>query len=151
MRLDKVRMAITLATKAHAGQFDKAGKPYIFHPIRVSLCMDDDNSKIVALLHDVVEDTDVTLEQIERKFGVVISRAVDAISRRSEETYMEYLRRMRNNDLALKVKFADIRDNLLPERKYEGRNDKKYIKALVYLHRFKKLTKNKEYSTVVPK
>ena len=60
--------AMNLAYSAHHGQFDKGGVPYIFHPIHLAECMDDEISTCVALLHDTVEDTDVTLEQLEKEF-----------------------------------------------------------------------------------
>jgi (p)ppGpp synthase/HD superfamily hydrolase len=107
--LDK---AIAFAVHAHAGQKDKAGVDYILHPIRVMLAMTKDVDRIVAVLHDVVEDCGVTNSEIEVGFGKVVSDAVDAISHREGEGYPDYWRRVANNPIATRVKLADSNDNL---------------------------------------
>lgn len=111
-----------IATHAHDGQFDKAGMPYILHPLRVSEAVRHLGEKfqVVAVLHDVVEDTDITLEQIYEEFGEAIGKGVRGITKREKigghESYREYLDRVRGNRLALQVKLADMNDNSRPER-----------------------------------
>lgn len=105
--------AIALAAKAHQGQFDKAGAPYILHPLRLMFRLQDTNARIVAVLHDVVEDTDITLGDLrERGFSEEVINAVDALTRRNDETYEEFTERVAPNPLARAVKIEDLRDNL---------------------------------------
>lgn len=116
IHLTELQIAISMAVKAHAGQYDKAGYPYILHPIRVSEAVDGYEAKIVAVLHDTLEDTDLTYEEIKSCFGQDIADAVLAISKLEKingkrETYREYLDRVRNNSLAKQVKLADMADN----------------------------------------
>ena len=103
--------ALEIATRAHAGQ--KYGQQdYSEHPLRVAEAVDDPTLKIVALLHDVVEDSDVTVEEIRNHFGSVVAKAVDVITRK-DETYSDYINRVAVvGDLARKVKIADLQDNL---------------------------------------
>jgi GTP diphosphokinase / guanosine-3',5'-bis(diphosphate) 3'-diphosphatase len=105
--------AIVLAEHAHRGQVDKAGKPYIEHPLRVMQGMDSDIARIVAVLHDAVEDSALTLEQLlEAGFDTDIVMAIDAITKRPEEVYDIYLERIMANPVALQVKIADMLDNM---------------------------------------
>lgn len=108
--------AIKLAVEAHADQLDKGGKPYILHPIRVSEAVDTIEQKIVAVLHDVVEDTDIELYDIYSEFGTEIRNAVDAMTHRKGETNYDYMRRVAENEIAKVVKLADMRDNFSPSR-----------------------------------
>ena len=104
--------AITLAKKAHEGQVDKGGNPYIGHPLRVMNQGENDEEKIVGVLHDAVEDSDLTLEDLRvAGFSDRIVEAVDAITKREEEKRKDYLKRVGDNPLALKVKIADMSDN----------------------------------------
>lgn len=104
--------AINLAYQAHEGQVDKAGAPYILHCLRVANAMVTTDEKIVALLHDVVEDTEITFEYLEHEgFSEEVVTAVKAITRELEETYNDYLLRVARNELAYKVKLADMLDN----------------------------------------
>jgi len=109
-----------LATRAHQGQVDKSGQPYIGHPARVAARTRDqgDGNQVeaVAWLHDVVEDTEVTLADVESAFGAEIAQAVDAMTRRPDEEPDRYYARVADNPIALRVKRADIADNLDPER-----------------------------------
>lgn len=113
-----VATAMLVATLAHAGQVDKAGRPYIDHPRRVVELLDDpsDEEKTVGWLHDVVEDTPVTLEAIEQTFGPVIADAVDAITHRPHEPSTLYYERVRQNPIARAVKIKDVTHNSDPER-----------------------------------
>ena len=126
----QVQKALALAINSHFGQNDKCGQDYILHPIRVSQSFTGYNEKIVALLHDVVEDTEVTLGEIEEKFNTMIALAVESLTHRKGEAYNDYIERVKLNPLATIVKIADITDNLDPSRQYKGRNDKRYKKAL---------------------
>lgn len=113
-----VETAILLATNAHRGQTDKAGQPYIFHPLRVMLAVPPyEWLQAEAVLHDVVEDTDVTLEQL-RDWGFPerVVQGVDALSRRPGESYDDLIARVKGNLDAVLVKPEDILDNMRPER-----------------------------------
>ena len=104
--------AFEIAKKAHAGQKDKAGVEYILHPMTVASKMHTDVERAVAYLHDVVEDTNVSLSDL-CKAGMTeeIVRAVDAITKREGEPYDSYILRLSQNPLAVKVKIADMEHN----------------------------------------
>lgn len=108
--------ALDFAFKAHAGQVDLGGDPFILHPIRVAMRLETIAERTVALLHDVVEDTPVTVDEIAKEFGGTIARAVDALSRRKTETYEEYILRVKQDPLAVVVKLADLADNMSDHR-----------------------------------
>lgn len=108
--------AIILAVHAHEGQFDKAGFPYVLHPLRVAESLETEEEMIVGVLHDVVEDTDITLSDIAFKFGFDVAEAVDSIAKRENEPYRDYLDRVRRDPIALRVKLADMTDNSSPAR-----------------------------------
>lgn len=132
--------AIKLATEAHAGQVDKAGQPYILHPLRVMSAMTSDVEKIVAILHDVVEDTNLSCDDLYWSIGFSpeIVQAVAALTRGKDEEYFDVIHRLMLNPIARAVKIADIRDNLDPGRelpndpKASARTDK-YRRALAML------------------
>lgn len=111
---------LSLAARAHAGQLDKAGQPYILHPLRVMLRLTDPRDRIVALLHDTVEDTSVTFEEL-RALGYTeeLLAALDSVTRRASEDYEEFVARSAENDIGRRVKLADLADNMdlrrLPE------------------------------------
>lgn len=105
--------AILLAMRAHAGQKDKAGGPYLLHPLRVMLGVEGDEARQAAVLHDVVEDTPITLEVLRQEgFSEAVVTAVDALSRRPEEKYAAFIQRLKGNPLARRVKLADLADNM---------------------------------------
>ncbi len=105
--------AISIATRAHAGQLDKAGQPYILHPLRLMLKFQAKDEMIVAVLHDVVEDSSFTLESLkEYGFSETIISAIASLTKREGESYENFILRASSNDLARKVKVADIQDNL---------------------------------------
>lgn len=119
---EQVEKASKLAEELHRDQLDKAGKPYILHPRRVAGDLQirgySTDHQIVALLHDVVEDCPgVTLESL-RADGITDRQleAIDAISRRDDEKYADYIRRCAKNPIAKQVKIADLYDNLSPAR-----------------------------------
>jgi (p)ppGpp synthase/HD superfamily hydrolase len=130
-----LKNAILMAIKAHAGQVEKSGGAYISHPLRVlELLMDEDYlTCVVGVLHDVVEDSDVTLEDVRREFSDEVADAVDSVTRRESETYFEFVERAMKHPVGRKVKLADLKDHLRP-----GHEDhipesliKRYKKALV--------------------
>jgi (p)ppGpp synthase/HD superfamily hydrolase len=105
--------AILCAVKAHAGQKDKAGAPYILHPLRIMMKMDSQAGMIAAMLHDVVEDSSVTLADLRAEgFSEEVIAAVDHLTRREGEAYEIFINRLRHNPLAVKVKLADLEDNM---------------------------------------
>ncbi len=108
--LDK---AIAIASKAHAGQVDKAGRPYILHPLRLMLKFRNEDEMIVAVMHDVVEDSDISLDELKNSgFSEVVTQAIDCLSKRNGESYEDFILRIANNALARKIKVEDIKDNL---------------------------------------
>lgn len=108
-----IEKAILIATNAHNGQTDKAGKPYILHPLRVMMSVDSMDEKIVAVLHDVIEDTFITIKDIENTgFSSEVVAALDALTRRDGESYERFIVRVMTNRTACIVKLADLEDNM---------------------------------------
>jgi (p)ppGpp synthase/HD superfamily hydrolase len=108
-----IEEAIIWATEVHRGQVDKAGNPYILHPLRVMLRMTSAEARFVAILHDTIEDSDHTLDDLRALgYSETIIAAVDAITRRDDETYEEFIQRLKPNPLARAVKLADLLDNM---------------------------------------
>ena len=106
-------LAIAIAKKAHAGQIDKADQPYILHPLTVMAQMEDVESKIVALLHDAIEDSDLTITELSQQgFPELITEAIAAITKLDGELYDDYLLRVMGNAIARKVKIADVSHNM---------------------------------------
>lgn len=103
--------AMKLAYKAHHGQVDKGGIPYIFHPYHLAEQMPDEYTTCVALLHDVVEDTDVTLEELAKIFPREVVEAVAVMTHGEDEPYLDYVQRISANPIARIVKLADLHHN----------------------------------------
>ena len=103
--------AMKIAYEAHHGQVDKAGVPYIFHPLHLAETMDDEISCCAALLHDTVEDTDVTLEQLAAEFPAEVVETVRLLTHDPDTNYHDYVRAIKGNPVAMKVKFADLDHN----------------------------------------
>ena len=105
--------AIALAVEAHRGQRDKAGQTYILHPLRVMLRLETDTERMVAVLHDVVEDSAYTLERL-RALGYPeeVLGALDCLTKREGEAYEAFIERVRPQALARRVKLADLEDNM---------------------------------------
>lgn len=106
------RKAIMVAYKAHEGQMDRAGLPYILHPIHVAEQMKDEDTCVVALLHDVIEDTDITLEDL-REYGFTEAQleGVRIMTHEEGVEYFDYIRTVKTNPLALAVKLEDLKHN----------------------------------------
>ncbi len=108
---DLTERAMRLAYRAHDGQVDKAGVPYIFHPIHLAEQMTTEACVCVALLHDVVEDSDVTIEDIAAFFPAEVTEAVRLLTHDENVPYLDYIRALRANPLARTVKLADLAHN----------------------------------------
>lgn len=106
------RKAINIAYKAHEGQYDQSGIPYIFHPFHVAEQMDDEITTCIALLHDVLEDTAVTDEELSKEFPEEVMEPLRLLNHDSAEPYMDYIKRIKANPIAKKVKLADIAHNM---------------------------------------
>lgn len=105
------RLASKIAYKAHECQTDKAGVPYIFHPIHIAEQMDSEESCVVALLHDVIEDSDITLEILSKYFNDDIIAALRVLTKKENDDYVMYIKRVKTNKLATKVKIKDLEHN----------------------------------------
>jgi (p)ppGpp synthase/HD superfamily hydrolase len=105
--------AISIAVEAHRGQKDKNGKPYILHPISVMGKVDTESEKIVAVLHDVVEDTDWTFDDLKKEgFPQEIIDALDGVTKREGEEYEDFVNRSAKNPISRRIKLADLEDNM---------------------------------------
>lgn len=134
--------AIKMAYSAHRFQVDKAGIPYILHPYHVAEQMTDEASTCVALLHDVVEDTGITLSELRKEFPQEIVDAVEALTHIPGTGYSEYIYSVAKNPIATRVKIEDLYHNLdstrfaglsLVEMEGQERRKVRYKKALEYL------------------
>lgn len=108
----KLIKAYLVARSSHRHQVDKAGAKYIKHPIRVSKSVKSKQAKIVALLHDVVEDTNKTIEDIKRLFGEDIAFHVSCLTKVENESVEDYLKQIKKSPVAIEVKLADLHDNM---------------------------------------
>lgn len=113
MNLNPLEKAIGIALEAHRSQQDKYGQPYIMHPIRIMARFTDPLLQQIAMLHDVVEDSEWTCEQLTAQgFSLEIVQAVDALTRRPDESYDSLIDRAAAHPLAIQVKLADLEDNM---------------------------------------
>lgn len=133
-----LQIAIKIAEIAHYEQFDKGGVDYIQHPLRVMLMGATEEERIVGVLHDVIEDSNITHEALKKVFGDIIADAVFALSRKSDESYMQFIRRTADNMLAARVKIHDLKDNMDIRRiknptHIDLQRSKKYARALKVL------------------
>jgi (p)ppGpp synthase/HD superfamily hydrolase len=111
--MSTLERAIAIAADAHAGQLDKAGQPYILHPLRVMLRVSNEEERIAAVLHDVVEDTNVTLEQLAKEgFSGPVMAAVEALTKLPGESRTEAAARAKRDVIARAVKLADNSENM---------------------------------------
>jgi (p)ppGpp synthase/HD superfamily hydrolase len=111
--MDLIEKSLEIALRAYKGQKDKAGETYILHPLRIMAKMTSAEEMSVALLHDVIEDSDITAEELLND-GIpdVVVEAVEALTKMQGETYDQFVERVKTNPLAAKVKVADIEDNI---------------------------------------
>jgi len=134
--------AIEIAVTAHKGQVDKAGKPYILHPLRLMFKMSSENEMIAAVLHDVVEDTDWTIEKlIVEGFDEEVMTAVKLLTHDKKIPYIKYIEAIKTNKIALKVKLADLEDNMDIKRiaKPKFRDYARLAEYLKYYNELKEL------------
>ena len=145
--MSTIERAIQIATEAHKGQFDKAGKEYIGHPIRVMEMGKTEDEKIVGVLHDVIEDTDWTFERLEAEgFSQEVINALRCVTKTSEnENYDEFIDRVKKNPLAASVKINDLTDNM-DIRRLPYLSDKDVKRLKKYLKAYKRLTGEPVYS-----
>mgnify|MGYP001418253065 FL=1 len=129
--------AIEIAVTAHKGQVDKSGAPYILHPLRVMMSLETEGERIVAVLHDVVEDCEEWPLQRLREEGLPeeLATALESVTRNDGETYTEFIERSKTNAIGRRVKAADLRDNMDLSRienptEQDHRRTKKYRRAL---------------------
>lgn len=132
--------AINIATEAHRGQKDKNGEPYIYHPIRVMLAVQTEYEKMVGVMHDIIEDTKLEIEDLaDEGFSNEVIKAVKVMTKSKEQLYRDYLIAVKSNPIARAVKIADIRDNTNPVRLFKlapetvSRMSLKYSQGLQFL------------------
>ena len=142
-----LQRAIEIATEAHKGQFDKSGKDYIGHPLRVMEMGKTEEEKIVGVLHDVIEDTDWTFETLaEEGFSKEVIDALRCVTKLSEnENYDDFIERVKKNSLAVAVKINDLSDNM-DIRRLPYLSDKDVKRLKKYLKAYKKLIGEPLYS-----
>lgn len=135
----QIEIAYQIAKNAHKGQIDKAGVAYIKHPETVASFVTTDEEKIVAYLHDVIEDTNVTLKELKTYgFSEAILEAIDIITKKKRQTYQNYLKLVKTNELARIVKLADLRHNsdlsrLKEIKPMDIKRREKYLSAIKFL------------------
>ena len=136
-----LELALSIATEAHRGQFDKAGIDYIEHPIYVASQVDTEEEKAVALLHDVIEDSPVSAEELlQAGLPETVVTAVQVLTKKKEQDYQTYLETVKKNSLARVVKLADLKQNsdlsrLSSITEKDRERLKKYKKAIDFLSR----------------
>ena len=135
----KTKMALKLCFEAHKYQVDKSGMPYVFHPFHLAEQMETEETTIVALLHDVVEDTAYTIDDLKAMgFDESVTAAIALLTHADDVDYMDYVGRIRNNPVATAVKLADLRHNAdlsrldVVDEKALSRREK-YLKAIALL------------------
>lgn len=115
--MNLLEKAIMIAAEAHAGQIDKGGQTYILHPLAVMSRVSSTDAKIVAVLHDVIEDTPITVEDLKKEgFPIHIREAILAVTRTEDESYETFIERIAQNELAVEVKLADLEENMKLDR-----------------------------------
>ena len=140
MKQSQSEKAYKIAKKAHLGQVDKAGEAYIKHPEKVASFVKTDEEKAVAYLHDIIEDTELTLEDLGKYgFSKEVIEAVDIITKKRGEDYQSYLNSVKKNKLARAVKLADLRHNsdltrLAKVTEKDIKRKEKYQKAIDFLN-----------------
>ena len=139
---EQTKKALRLCFDSHKEQTDKTGMPYVFHPFHLAESMKDEKTTVAALLHDVVEDTDRTLEDLaEMGFDGEVIDALRLLTHDDGSPYMEYVARIKTNPIARAVKLADLAHNSDLTRFSEGeideyamRRQEKYLRAIEFLN-----------------
>jgi (p)ppGpp synthase/HD superfamily hydrolase len=141
--MNDIEKAISIAVQAHSGQKDKAGMPYVLHPLRLMLRQDSTEAMIGAVLHDVVEDTDITIDQLaEAGFSSAVLEAISLLTHDKSIPYMDYIRAIARNAIARQVKLADLIDNMDLNR-IPNPQEKDYLRLEKYKVAYEYLTKDK--------
>ena len=136
---DLTKKALKLCFESHKEQVDKSGMPYVFHPFHLAEQMTDEMTTVVALLHDVVEDSDITFEDLETQgFSDGILNALKLLTHDKSIPYMDYIAEIKKNEIATAVKLADLKHNsdllrldVIDEKTLNRK--KKYEKAIKFL------------------
>ncbi len=132
--------AITLAVETHRGQVDRVDRPYILHPLRVMFRLETELEQIVGVLHDVVEDSDLTLADLRRQgYSEEIIAALDGVTRRESESYEAFVERSLAHPVSRRVKLADLEDNMDLRRLHSPLTDKDAERLNRYLRAWEKL------------
>ena len=133
MNESQVQLAIQLATKYHKGQKRiKSNLDYITHPLTVADKFKNKDYKIVAIFHDIIEDTKMTLKKLEKLgFNKNLITAIDLLTKKKGQDYLNYLIKLKKNKIARKIKIEDIKHNLSDSK--NGNRKDKYLLALKYL------------------
>lgn len=136
MQRMNLNAAIALACEAHRGQLDKGNQPYILHPLRIMAKMTTDEARMAAVLHDVVEDSKLTLGELETLgCSTWVLEALDALTHRRGETYGAYIERVARNPVAREVKIADLEDNMDPTRLHLRELNDRDLERMAKYHR----------------
>ena len=130
------KKAMVIAYNAHHGQVDHGGIPYVFHPIHLAEQMTDEYTTCAALLHDVVEDTAVTLAELAAVFPQEVIDAVALLTHADDVPYLDYVEKIKGNAIARAVKLADLRHNSDRTRLESGGNDEETIRR--YENKYRK-------------
>ncbi|KEH89728.1 hypothetical protein Z967_06570 [Clostridium novyi A str. 4540] len=139
---EQLELAIKLASINHFGQKDKSNKPYILHLLYVMNNIDDLNAKIVGVLHDILEDTDITRNDLfNYGFSEEIVIAVEILTKPKHQKYMDYIENIKRNNIARKVKLIDLKHNMDLTRLFEI-SDKDLKRNIKYFEAYKRLSKN---------
>ena len=150
-----IEKALQIAARAHEGQKDKEGLPYVLHPLRAMLSVEGEEAQIVAVLHDVLEDTAVTADDLRREgFSAAVVAAVLCVTHRPDEPYADYVVRCKGNEVARRVKLADLADDwrldrtLLRPQRFEADVARLRRYALSYKYLTDQITEQ-EYRTLM--
>lgn len=140
-----LEQAIRIALEAHTGQLDKAGKPYLLHPLRVMMGVEgpsQDSARVVAVLHDVAEDSEWTVERLDAEYGLTAEEqsALRLLTHADGDDYDAYIERVATSPLATSVKLADLRDNLDVTR-LEAVTERDAKRISKYLRSLRRLTR----------
>lgn len=132
------KLALNICFNAHKEQYDKSGVPYVFHPFYLATKMEDEYSTCVALLHDVVEDTDITLEELAKDFPNEVIEALSLLTHDLDVPYFDYVLKIKENKIAKAVKLADLGHNSDLTRmenptEWDLKRQEKYLKAIELL------------------
>lgn len=135
----KTKLALKLCFEAHKNQLDKSGMPYVFHPFHLAEQMQTEETTIVALLHDLIEDTHYTIDDLkEMGFESIITDAIELMTHKDDVDYFEYIKKIKNNPIAKEVKIADLHHNSDLSRmevvdEWALKRNEKYKKAIAIL------------------